>query len=488
VERNCSPEAREAYVNVRSVSLNKKNITPEYKSTVNNRTLLNGDCLEKLKELPDESIDLICTDPPYGYGFMNKDWDKAVVSVDVWRECLRVLKAGSFAFVMSAPRQDVLSHMIVNLSDAGFRTDFTSMYWAYASGFPKAANISKLVDKKLGCKREIIKERRISDNSPSWESNNGMLGIGEQNFDITKPSSEQAKKLDGSYAGFQPKPALEVILVCMKPLSEKAYVDQAMSNGKGVTWLDDCRIPYKDDSLSESSRYGSCGIQHTEQEYGFKKLENNRIASDKGRFPSNLLVSDNSLDTGKKTKSIRTETANGFGVAKNTFGINGNSGTVNYERGYDDEGDFSRYFSLDNWESQFIITPKPSKSEKNEGLSKFMENTDQYGGKFLGTGKLSCVDDGRKTPIDNPYLRGKTERQNTHPTVKPISLFKYLITLGSRPNDFVLDPFMGSGTTAIASELISRNWIGIERESEYCEIINARVSKYLNERLEAFTN
>jgi len=93
------------------------------------RQILAGDALDILKEIESNSIDEMCTDPPYGYSFMNKDWDKAIISVDIWRECLRVLKPGAFAFVMSAPRQDVLSHMIVNLTDAGFVTNFTSIYW-----------------------------------------------------------------------------------------------------------------------------------------------------------------------------------------------------------------------------------------------------------------------------------------------------------------------------------------------------------------------
>lgn len=91
-----------------------------------------GDCVEVMRSLDAECVDLVVTDPPYGYSFMGKDWDRAVPSVEVWRECLRVLKHGAFAFVMSSPRADVLSHMIVNLGDAGFRTDFTPIYWAYA--------------------------------------------------------------------------------------------------------------------------------------------------------------------------------------------------------------------------------------------------------------------------------------------------------------------------------------------------------------------
>ena len=107
------------------------------------------DCLEGLKQIPEGSVDCIITDPPYGYSFMGKDWDKAVPKVEIWNECLRVLKPGAFAFVMSAPRQDVLSQMIINLKKTGFETGFTSIYWSYASGFPKSSDPSKLLLKQI---------------------------------------------------------------------------------------------------------------------------------------------------------------------------------------------------------------------------------------------------------------------------------------------------------------------------------------------------
>jgi len=114
--------------------------------------IIQGDCLQELKKLKDNSVDLVLTDPPYGYSFMGKNWDKVVMGVEYWKECLRVLKDGAFAFVMSAPRQDVLGRAIANLQDAGFNVGFTSLYHAYASGFPKAANVGKQVDKRLGRK------------------------------------------------------------------------------------------------------------------------------------------------------------------------------------------------------------------------------------------------------------------------------------------------------------------------------------------------
>ena len=112
--------------------------------------IINGDSLKVLKKLENESVDLICTDPPYGYSFMGKDWDKVVPSVEIWKECLRVLKPGGFCFVMSAPRTDVQSRMGTKLEDAGFQTNFSPIYWTYATGFPKATNVGKMVDKRAG--------------------------------------------------------------------------------------------------------------------------------------------------------------------------------------------------------------------------------------------------------------------------------------------------------------------------------------------------
>lgn len=112
--------------------------------------ILQGDSTTVLKDINNESIDLIVTDPPYGIEFMGKDWDRALPSIDIWKECYRVLKQGKLDFVMCSPRQDVLSRMIISLEDSGFRTNYTSIYWTYASGFPKAANVSKLIDKNIG--------------------------------------------------------------------------------------------------------------------------------------------------------------------------------------------------------------------------------------------------------------------------------------------------------------------------------------------------
>jgi len=507
-----------------------------------NSQLLQGDCKEKLKEIESNSMDLLCSDFPYGYAFMNKEWDKALVSVDTLKECLRVLKPGAFAFIMCAPRQDVHARMVINLQDAGFKVDFTSIFYTYASGFPKASNISKMVDKRFKKREEyfelgnflklsrlklnktikdvskffpsktggltgcvsnwenasnvptlsqwvILKKELQLDDSFDWlieqetkryeeaqrevigkdgrKAKDSLFNIGiQKEWDITKSSTNQAKKLDGSYAGFQPKPAVEVILVVMKPLSEKNYVEQAMSNGKGITWLDDCRIPFKGNLPWNKNRTSSSIADH-EWRYGknFQSEQNNQ-----GRFPANLLVSDDALNDNKNHKVGKIENHHKITSekTKNNYGKY-NRKSIESEISYGDSGSFSRYFDLDSWQAQFIIAEKASKSEKNAGLE--LNDT-------------QTVNDGRTIPPDNAFQRGATDRKNTHPTVKPISLMSYLITMGSKEGDIVLDPFCGSGTTLIASSLLKRKYVGIELNPEYVTIAQKRLDYWKNKSFE----
>ena len=414
-----------------------------------------GDCKDVMHEMDANSVDLIVTDPPYGYSFMGKDWDKAVPSIDIWQECLHILKPGAFAFIMSAPRQDVLAHNLVNLSDAGFETGFTSIYWTFASGFPKAGNVSKLIDKRFGAEREVIGNRtRVYGYDKNYNNSfdNSNFNVGDNNK-ITAPSTPHAKALDGSYAGFQPKPAIEVVMVVMKPLSEKTYIDQALVNGKGITWLDDGRMPF--DTKGEPNIRLNAKNHITSKLAGiecFNKIGDNDRSPTKyrneflhdlgnlnssGRFPANLLVSDDVLNDGVDRQGK-------WGVSK---APRKDSIFLGDKYGQDrcdacnafigDSGSFSRYFDLDAWwderikhlpkEAQktfpFMIVPKASKREKG--------------------------------------------KDNKHPTVKPVKLFSWLITIGSREGDLVVDPFLGSGVTLAAGRMTNRNVVGIEIDPQW---------------------
>jgi site-specific DNA-methyltransferase (adenine-specific) len=232
-----------------------------------------GDCLAILPQLPDECIDIIATDSPYGIGIFNEGWDKSVPSVQVWKECFRVSKLGAFGFFMSSARQDVLAQMIVNLQSAGFIMRQTSLYWLYHTGFSKAYNISKAIDRRLGVKQDVIGTKM--QGGPKFRiaqkkvDNGGFNDPKRTSYEITKPTSELAKAYAGAYSNYSPKPSLEVTLVTMKPKSERTSIDQVLANGKGATWLSDCVIPCEghsrlaadvlvsDDALGEASRYYS---------------------------------------------------------------------------------------------------------------------------------------------------------------------------------------------------------------------------------------
>jgi len=467
-----------------------------------NNKLINGDCLEELKKLDDNSVDLLCTDPPYGYGFMGKHWDTFTEKDStksqqvgwmspgmkkdtygmkeffdpIWTECLRVLKPGALAFVMSAPRSDVQSIMAQTLQESGFDISFTPIYWTYASGFPKAMNISKMLEK----------------------------------------NGNQKEELDGSYGGFQPKPAVEVVIVAMKPIEEKGLLAQAQKNGKAVSWFDDCRIPFEESDTPQGG-YGAMDIgvgkpgetqdyrkkkkitmpdlrdvgKKSKEAIGIDKLSYGQVENAErleyeqntdGRFPANLLVSDNIIDDGK----IRTAKPHGGdGKPLDTQGMGW--GFKRMASSISDSGGYSRYFSLDAWFEKnlkslpepvqqtfpFMIVPKASKAEKNNGLDNFETKQAKGGG---GTSNDTWYEDDVNA-ASGKFGSEKAPSRNIHPTVKPLTLMNYLVVLGSRKGDVVLEPFAGSGTTALACVGQERDYIAIEREEEYYEIAKARLEK-----------
>ena len=346
------------------------------------------------------------------------------------------------------------------------------------SGFPKAMNISKMVDKRLGFERKVIGEKIAPDGIPYSKRmkeghgpsfNDTAYGDYGNNPMNTTSTSEQAKSLDGSYGGFQPKPAVEMIVVAMKPLSEKTYIDQALKNQHGITWLDDARIPYNnnDENLARINKtdkgiFGFGNNNNTAEQLKEQGIEY------KGRFPANLLVSGNVLDTGEISKA--------GGNIKNRptkFMVNGKEIGNRIFESYDDSGDFSRYFSLDAWAeqnlTQFVIEPKADKGEREENLE-LMTKERALVTNFQAESVPYRMENGIAT---NP--KAITNRTNIHPSVKPIDIMSYLIKLSTREGDTVLDPFLGSGTTMIAARNLRRNCIGMEREEQYIKIAKGRL-------------
>lgn len=389
--------------------------------------ILKGDCFEELKKMESNSVDSIVMDPPYGLGFMNKEWDspdkhkdlierekrrseerakegksptKAPFSssvqpglaikgakegvwfqkwfYDISVELLRVLKAGGYLLSFGGPR--TYHRMATAVEDAGFEIRDQVM-WVFGSGFPKSRNVSKDITKKI--------------------------------------SEEEGRKWEGFGTGL--KPAHEPIVMARKPLEQKSVADNVLEWGTGAINIDNSRVG------SKEGRWPADFIHD-----GSEEVVKN--------FP-NTKTSKRSSKNNKKTEYTNTYTPPEAQYSDNNT--------------YGDEGSAARFF----------YCPKAQKKDRNEGLEEFEEKEwVQFQTANGGSGKPSSISEGRNT-----------KHRNTHPTVKPTELMKYLVRMVTPPNGVVLDPFMGSGSTGKAALLEGFSFIGIEKEQEYIDIAEARI-------------
>jgi hypothetical protein len=255
--------------------------------------LILGNSLEELKKLEDNSVDSIVTDPPYELGFMGKKWDNTGIAynVDLWAECLRVLKPGGHLLAFSGTR--TYHRMAVAIEDAGFEVR-DMIEWVYGSGFPKSLNIGKAVDKLQG--NERIFEKRLEDynkidKSDNWNGRDRTNGRGsgfKASFDITKGTSP--------YEGWGTalKPSHEPICMARKPLAEKTVAQNVLKYSTGGINIDESRV-----EANKDDKFGGGGLNspvngfmgNTENTY--KKGTGFRDDTLQGRFPANL-IHDNS--------------------------------------------------------------------------------------------------------------------------------------------------------------------------------------------------
>ena len=361
-------------------------------------TLLQGNCLDKLKELPDNSIDAIVTDPPYELGFMGKSWDATGIaySVELWAECLRVLKHGGHLVAFSGSR--TVFPMGVAIAEAGFEVrDMIS--WIYTSGFPKSLDISKAIDSKLGVSDQRVKIGEKTAGIGTGQSYGKIVGertkIETNRVDITAPASPQAQQWQGW--GTALKPAQEPAVLARKPIDPdcSSIAENVLKWGTGAINIDAGRFAYGDD----------CNFGNTDE-----------LDHEIGRWPANV-----------------------------------------YQ------------------------CKKPQRSEKEQGL-------DHLAGK---TGAEATHRKEGSAGLNNPRAgAGRTadEVKNFHPTVKPIKLMRWLCRLLTPQGGTVLDPFLGSGTTAVSAILEGFNAVGCEMTEDYYPIIQGRVNWAKAERNKEILN
>ena len=468
--------------------------------------ILCGDSLEVLKDFEDNYFDSVVTDPPYGLAFMGKKWDYDVPEVKLWKEVYRILKPGGHILSFAGSR--TYHRMAVNIEDAGFEIR-DMLGWLYGSGFPKSHNIGKAVDKfggnnhlskkiaselkKARTKRNItLKQADIlfcnGSTNYSWyegrpagqriPDEKTFEKISDEWFEL-KEISKLVKQADREIvdvkdrgngrqfadgkSGFSKgktiytkgnsqwegwgtalKPAHEPIVMARKPFNT-SVAENVLTHGTGGINIDECRVG--NEVLKEHISSKTAGGERIGQ------IKAGMVTPERvGRFPANIIhdgseeVLEIFPETGKSSKSLVSNKNSLFGLA----GGLKNKDIV--ERGHNDNGGTA---------ARFFYCAKANKAERNMGLDDF-EKKEPPGS------KRSKPAPGRKSALGQP-------RANHHPTVKPIKLMEYLVRLVTPKEGIVLEPFAGSGTTLIACKQQGFNYVGIEREQEYCDIAEARL-------------
>lgn len=419
-----------------------------------------GDNLDSLKEMADNSIDSIVTDPPYGWSFMQSKWDYEIPSVETWEECLRVLKPGGHMLCACGTRTQ--HRMAVNIEDSGFEIR-DIICWAYGSGFPKSLNVGKFIDKLHGNEREDLGEApklggRTGKNP--YQSEDDNFNGDKDNNRITKGTSP--------YEGWGTalKPAVEFWTLARKPLSEKSVAENVLKYGTGGINIDGCRVEATEFSTDKGTK------RPQSEDYVFKSFDEasrksgSGASSQLGRFPANLIHDGSeevvSLFPNSKSTSNPRINANESNN-KNCYGDYKNI-TSN---GFDDSGSAARFF----------YCAKCSKKDRNEGLDDFYEKQTVGGGGGIGN-YLNDVNS-----ASGKYGSEKAPSKNNHPTLKPTELMQYLCRLITPKGGVVLDPFMGSGSTGKACMYEGFSFIGMELDEEYCKIAEARI-EYAKKQVE----
>ena len=454
-----------------------------------------GDNIEIMAKMPDNCIDTIITDPPYGLGFMGKNWDTfkpEVVSQQmkrdtrtqkrrklyggresdapsaamaagrydfnrnaefqqwftVWAtEVLRIAKPGAMMLIFGGTR--TYHRLTCAIEDAGWQIR-DCMIWLYGSGFPKSHNISKAIDKAKGPRKNLAEELQCST-SLSRKS------------DIVRAHHTAAHYADlvdlwDGY-GTALKPAWEPIVVAMK-LLDGTFAENAEKWGVAGLNIDGGRIKGTVDPHNYTANR-PCKIKGG---WGFKG-EKGTEQHPQGRFPANLILDEEAAamldEQSGVSKSPKTYKRGSDGFSTGNSGIK----TIGEKAGKD-----SLNFGDSGGASRFFYTAKASRAERNAGLA------------GMEAKPIKGRDEGQD--IRNvPYKLGISPVQNHHPTVKPLSLMEYLCRLTKTPTvGVVLDPFGGSGTTAIACVNTGRDYIIIEKDPEYCQIAEKRVKHWKQQK------
>lgn len=418
----------------------RSDMTHNYQTTDGTVKFWHGDLRDVLPTMPENSVSSVVTDPPYELNFMGKAWDSSGIAFDpeTWKSVLRVAKPGAFLLAFGGTR--TYHRMVCAIEDAGWEIRDCIM-WVYGSGFPKSLDIGKAIDKAAGAEREIVGRRTDRAATPKMDIRGGkLIGDNRSNIDlsaITAPATDLAKQWDGW--GTALKPSYEPIVVAMKPV-DGTFANNAEKWGVAGLNIDASRIG---DSGGSTTPSGMDRFNAAASQQGYRPNEYTKGAPQppepKGRWPANLIH-----DGSEEVTELFPQTTSGALGTVDTESQNqvyGKSGHANVNPFYANSGSAARFF----------YTAKASRSERESGCDDLSELV-----------------------------------KNNHPTVKPLALMRYLCRLVCPQDGIILDPFLGSGSTAVAAYQEHFNCWGIEKENSIerpyfdiaCERMRGQINKH----------
>ena len=375
----------------------------------------NRDCLEGMREMEENSVDAVVCDPPYGISFMQAHWDHGVPGVPYWVEALRVAKPGAHLLAFGGTRTH--HRLMVAIEDAGWELRECLM-WVFGSGMPKGLDVGKAIDKAAGLSRTVLGPKRSPDGRCRTSEPSGMQertplhggGIRKREEWLTAPATDAAKQWDGWNTAL--KPSYEPVILARKPL-DGTVAETVLKWGCGGLNIDGCRIGTSRPPTNPNPNK----FKKWKEQDGCQRSPSNNpdLDTSKGRWPATLLIDD---------------------VA---------AGLLDQQSG----------------------TLKSGGNPARRGSAKFQTCYGEF------KGQESCIvhrgpDSGGASRFFYCSKASKTERSGSlHPTVKPLALMRYLCRLVTPPGGLILDPFMGSGSTAVAAVQEGFHIIGFEIDPGY---------------------
>jgi DNA modification methylase len=411
-----------------------------------------GDLFDVLPTLAETSIDSCVTDPPYGIGFMGKKWD-----------------------TFSPDKARASKHFAINNGDHG-RKDSPNPNLRGRRQTPAMS------PSQIEYDRSLTGSREFQDWTEAWarevlrvlkpgayllvcgapRSYHRMVcGVEDAGFEVRDSlmwifGQGFPKSLNlGDGRGTALKPSYEPIILARKPCEGSTTATFA-KHGTGTLNIDACRIGTSKAVPASVPKDGTRQGQGIYGQYGDLDGTESGFDPNIGRWPANVLLDEDAAEildaqSGQLTSG---DSSGFFGDVARSQSMGDKRAMIRPESVYADSGGASRFFYV----------AKPSRSERDAGCHE------------LPTRQRDETRKAGDPGGDNPRNRGLQQRGNSHPTVKPIDLMRWLVRLVTPIDGIVLDPFTGSGTTGCACAYEGRLFVGIERESEYVAIAERRIA------------